>query len=616
MMKLPPYRWVIAAFSILGLLMASGCSEGENIPLSPPLATCERPLDSGWYALNNICENRIPRDSIWLENHDAVTVGDGGLLLETDAVGGWASPNLAISDDLNAISANAHGDLVAAGSNGLVLVRTQGSWAKVTTLENTNWNDVRANGQEMWLAGDNGALAVGTPGQSWRKVEFPDESDLLSVCAFGDSVYVGGRGGLLSVLVDNQWHNMAPSQWGDADISTMVRFPDGRLVAWADSLMIRELDGWRNPFNEYWSLDATGRLKYRDGSLYLPSSDHSYLRIGPDTFSEYIYSYSSSGSLSGGTPGPDGQILMNSDTGAFDWGSPIEEEEFKREFDPSGPLPMTDLRRLDDGTVLSPIRYALWQITNRGLEPVKGFSQELADDFFASTPLAGRSLEDFYVVQGYKLKHVVNRQVVWEDDMPGENYSVIDLKINPQGLVFVVRSRTTLTWDGNQWTVIYDNPEQSTSDPTFMTQNGTFAQRSGSFLFYYSDQGMIPVEYNHSIVSVTEREPGFLEILEGSDNPNYTWWEKGTGASGALFLDPVPGCSGVGLRASCDGPDGVYLATYDHSMVLSLPDDVELGNWGLVAGPSEYEILQLEVLPDGTLVTINRNIKYLMAYRP
>ena len=239
MMKLPG-GWPII---VLALFVLGGCNEGEIIPLSPPSVLCERPLDSGWYPLNNICAGRIPRDVVWHEGLSPVVVGEDGLILESQGPGQWTEFSLGLSEDLTIVSANAQGDLVAAGHNGALVVRSQGHWQLENSLESTNWNDVRADGQEIWLAGDNGALAVGIPGQSWRMVDYPDTTDLLTVCAFEDSVFVGGRAGLLSVLVENQWHNVAPSQWGQADVQSMVRIPDGRLVVWAVTFSIAR-NGW------------------------------------------------------------------------------------------------------------------------------------------------------------------------------------------------------------------------------------------------------------------------------------------------------------------------------------------------------------------------------------
>ncbi len=596
------------------LFVLTACSEGENIPLSPPSVACERPLDSGWYGINNSCDEKIPRDAVWLDDFNAVVVGDKGLILESNAVGSWVKKDLGISEDLTLISANIAGDLVAAGKNGQVAVRFGGHWSAENSLLSANWNDVRANGEEVWLAGNNGALARGIPGQDWRMVDFPDTTDLLTVCAFGDSVFVGGRGGLFSVLVDNQWQDVAPAQWGEADIASMVRIPDGRLVVFSDSLMIRESGQWSNSYGNSYVYSLSGRLKFRDGILWFPRYNYKKIDL---VYNEPVIGYPIySGSLTDATPGPDGQILMLSNRGAITWHLRQDSQILKRVIDPSCALEMERLFRLNDGTVISPLQFGLVEITPGGIKPVADLSEEVLSKLYDSMSMGGNSLQDFYFSGNGYFYHCLNSQLVAQHELPANHSRIFEIKEDQSGKVFVVFRHALGTWNHGLWNILYENPEQTFNKPSFLTQYGTFVLQSGAMAMYYTNQGFVPIELEFGSIAISEREEGVLEFLESGGLPHYTWWEKGTGATATSWLDPIPGCPEVNMSVGCVVPEGVFVATRNHSMVLKLPENPNLGNWDLVAGPSEYQIRYLEVLPDGSLVARVYSTDFLMGYRP
>jgi hypothetical protein len=592
----------------LGLIWLSGCSNGDTVPLVPPSVVCERPLDPAWKDLNNICGGLAPRDAVWPPGRMPFVVGDRGLLLECESYSNWSVRDSDVSDDLYVVTANEDGALVAAGENGAVTVGRNGTWKSLDLPTQTTWRDARASGRNIWLAGDSGTLAVGIPGDSWQLVDFPGTNDLLGVCAFEDSVYVSGSEGMLKVLVDGQWHDRASPQWGIRPVESVVRLPDGRLVVLAAELYVREPEQWVRLSDVPRSYNFTGHLKMRDGHLwYLYGGKLVRLDPSVDPWEQTFFNDWVRGD--GMAVGSESKVLRLTGEGDLIWQSPNVDGGVDNVLDPAGRIESRKLIQLNDGTIVIPARETLFQVTRQGIVRVPDLSAEIEDRISRNSVLAGQSLDDFYVYSNV-LNHCRNGEILAQLEIPVGQFEVEDMVVDHDGQICLSMDDGLLFWSENQW---QSYPQEHTP-LIFLTNHQTIVAVYREFAQYKTSNGLVPVDLHRSVMQVSEIQPGILEFID-RDYERF-WWEKGTGASGTDFLDPLPGCGDISASASCETPSGTFFATYGHSMVLKLPNDVIRSDWELVAGPCMRQIGLLQVLEDGYLIAVDRNNYNVMIHPP
>ncbi len=582
------------------MALANGCTEGENIPLSPPFSGCEVPLDHKWYDLNNVFEGHQPADCLWLDEKNAVVVCTDGFILETDGVGQWVSKETSVSGDFTVVVANEDQNLVAAGLDGALALRLGGTWQVDNSVPEQNWYSASADGGTVWLAGSGGSLLHAVPGQDWSLNQHPVIENLLSVCAFEDSVFVGGPEGQLSVLVNDQWTDVSPPALAEKPIKSLVKLNDGRLAALAEKVWVRQADQWEVLYDDTHSSYRSPHLKYRDGILWIQDRNLLGMEI-PGDEALFYRSDHSGGYMKVGAPGPDKQVLLFSSPGGATWhlGSGLQNRIIK--VDPAGAISHMPAVKLHDGTVVVTTYNGIFEVTSSGLRRIETLALEtelLMDELFY---IGGHSLSDFYMTDSRILYRVIGGQTVLQEDIPENGESIYGIVVAPSGTVYMNQYERILIWENNSWTEIF-TAEPDNISRLDLTAGNTLVWQGSWDSYYLSENGAIPVGLSSWSLITVERKPGILEYFCRGHQRYYLWWQKGTGATGESYLNPLPGCEQIGFGAACDHEGGVYLSTLDHSMVLKVPDDFSHNNWELVAGPNLNQISQMEMLVDGTLV--------------
>jgi len=524
-----------------------------------------------------------------------VVVGRDGLIIECTAETQWSDTGLSTHDEFRVVDCNSDGDVVAAGVDGALALRKDGIWQLMDHPAETTWNDVRANGREMWLAGDDGNLARGLPGEAWELINYPDSTSLHSVCAFEDSVYVGGTQGSLKVLVDGQWHDV-PTPWEGSPYYTrsLVRLDDGRLVAFSNTLWVREADGWVSL--ESYGYNLIGHLKVHDGFLWLISGYASGRRVDPSTDPWQSENYRGFGYNRSMAPGPDGRVLVVADDGVLTWLVPDAEENLIRYPDPAGHLNFGSMRRFSDGELVFPVDENLFKITTDGIERVTFLNPEVNALFNNSSMLAGVSLEDFYLLSSGTFRRIQGGEVVLETEVPDEYGNSRHLLVNDVGEVCLSLNTGIFFWTNNQWEV-WDEGRQNR---IYLTGQQNFVATFVTNGLYFSGGESVSFELPMTAILAWETEVGVLEFM--NSNFAYARWEEGIVSGDLIYMDPLPGCFNIYYRCVLDTTEGVLVASGNHSMVFRVPDDPLRANWDLVAGPCLHQISQMQVLEDGSLV--------------
>lgn len=589
----------------LPLCLLMGCSQGEIIPLSPPGANCELPLDGSWLDLSNICDGKTPQDVVWPEGGQPAVVGDFGLVLEYDPRNGWSVRDAGITENLRRVTVNDQGDLVAAGRHGSLAWGHQGHWQNIAPLTNANWNDARAEGSRVWLAGDQGSLAVGTPGASWQLVDFPGQEPLSGVCAFPDSLYVTGPAGLLMVRAAGQWLDRSTPVLAPYDLQSVVRLDDGRLVVWGDGPLIRDAEGWHSLVDDSFGV-LRSHLEVRHGELWFGTN--ALFRISEEDTAWTVDYFSNSGAFRGGCSGPPGQAFSVSLKGELTWFEIDATGDYNRSLDPGGNFHPEGVFRLNDGTLLIPGQKFLLEATAQGLLEVTDLAQEIQEDIRPYSQWAGQALADCYWAQNGTLIHLVQGQEQARIPVPQGEGSIRGMLVDDGGNILLSLNQGIWSWDGDQWRSWVER-----FGLVFLTRHQTAVAIADRLAFYQSGEAVIPLEVEFGVRLVAEPEPGLLVFLNREFHLN--WWEKGTGASGMTSLEPLPGCPAVILETGCETPTGALVATSNHSLVLRVPENYLQDDWELVAGPAKREISRLQALPDGGLIAIDNDESTVM-YHP
>lgn len=603
-----PTRWTLLFLTLWGLVILLGCSEGEVIPLVPSGIICERPLDHSWQEMTNICQSKHPMATVWPPGEMPVVVGENGLILQCDASSVWSVVDLSIHENLKVVAGNDEGDLVAAGTGGALAYRKDNQWHTMDPLAETTWRDVRAHDRQMWLAGDGGMLASGRPGSAWEMVSVPDSTDLYSVCAFEDSVFTGGAGGLLRVLVNNQWEDLTRPEFDGWRVRSIVRLDDGRLVVWANGLWVRGLDGWHQ--ETQYGTTFNNHMEVRGGYLWIMCGYYRCYRL--DLFMDPweavdCRGYGNTVSLA---PGPDTQALVMSEQGQFTWLSLDAENNILRQIDSAGYLDTDHLFRLEDGSVVFPVDNGLFEVNSTGVTAIPNLSPEVVANLSDHSRIHGASVSDFYSVWDMKLCHILGGEVVLVADIPEEYGNPGKLLVNQQGQVCLGLSSGVIFWTGSQWEVW----SEESYNQIFLTQQQNFVITSSNSATYHGPSGTVSTYLGLRTKLAWEPEPGVLEFM--SDDFTLARWQTDAAVDPLFYLNPMPHCSFLYATAIKESSLGVLAVTFNHSMVLTVPDDPNRVDWELVAGPSLHEISDLQVLEDGNLVALSHHGSYIMYYSP
>ncbi len=603
------FRLFALCISLLGLMGLLGCSEGEVIPLVPSGPSCERPLDQGWSYHGNICDSKRPRDAVWPAEQMPVVVGGAGLILQCDANSQWQVVDLGIQENLNVVAANADGDLMAAGENGVLAFRQDGEWQTMEPLADTPWRDARSNGSQVWLAGENGQLAKGQPGSAWEMVAVPDSTHLYSVCAFADSVFTGGSNGLLRVLVNGQWEDVSSPLWEAWFVQSIVRLDDGRLAVWAGGLWIRELDGWREMTEiQYYALND--HMKVHDGYLWLMYGYNEYYRLDLSVDPVEVVPYQGLSNPQCLAPGPDNQAFAAGWYGTLSWTSLDDQNNVISSLDPAGLVEVDQLQRLDDGTVVGATEGSLFRATASGLESIDFLSSEVREHLTSYSLIHGATLDDFYLATEWNLYRVQNGNITFATEIPTEDGRPRKLLVSREGEVCLAMRDIGYFWTGSIWRVW----KEDLYVRAFLTQEQNFIAVLQTRAEYISPSGVFSIPLGMRAAVAWEPEPGVLKFM----NSDFilAQWQDGVPMGEHIYMVPMPGCSDVYPQAIVETTSGILVVTSNHSMVLRVPDDPHLVDWELVAGPCLNEISDVQVLEDGHLVALGNGGDNIMIYSP
>ena len=590
---------VVLLSLVLLLLCGSGCGEGDTLPLVPVAGICDRPPDPHWRTLSPLCDAQTQKDAVWTADGKVCVVGARGLvLLKQDGLP-FLREKSGTANDLNSVTADPSGTIIAVGSAGTVAERGNSAW---TSRQVTGVGDLRTvvfAGQRAWAVGDGGSVITRDPQGQWSIIDTPTEADLTGVAVKGDTLVVSGAGGALLLRAGGQWTDLSAGPWLDATVHSVVWLDHGPLVAAADMFYVSDQGGWSlSPLGqEPWF--GTGRqVKYMADRLWV-IRDNNVVKIDPLTEEwswESRYFNFVQGSI--GVRDSSRAILVSSQ-GPISW----YEEGLDLKQDLAGMSEFYFFHFLD-GTVGVYNHNGLIVMGSLGLTYVQEYEADLQEAIHLPRCLAGRSLDDYFLAYGHDIYHLRNGEANLAIRM--EDESVRDMVLDAQGRLHISTNAGIFCWDGTDLELTLAVPENSNWPRLAQTILGTPVARASQITWYLAVAGWVPLEGLSPFVT-SETAPGDLLFLQQGTPPSYQIRRVGQGLLAEGSLDPAPGCGNLGFEGGVDDLRGVYIFSRFPSLVFRLEGDPILGNWNLVAGPLESEIDELKIMPDGSLLVRTNN---------
>jgi len=594
-------RWLKFVVMALVPVLLAGCGEGEIINLLPPGGTGVWPPDPDWQVIRPVSGDQELRDVVRAGDELVVAVGSAGLIIAWDGRS-WRREESGTSANLNAVAAC--GDLIAAvGGDGTVVRRVGSRWQSLRVPGVGNLREIAAGQDTLWAVGDEGALVAVTTGGAAR-VALPVATGLYGVVAGADTLYVCGDESTLLARAGGRWSTLMPPPSESGYVRSVGVFPDGRLTAITETMHIREADGWHT--EERFPFLSAERLKTAAGTLWLEfdSGLVAWLGAEGDWERHYLLSYSPGARVAPTVTGP---IPVVARGGSISWW--VEEHWIA---DPAGIDRTAEVIRCRDGDIVTLSRNGVGRPGPRGVETLASFGARVgtstgwqwsdgrtADDLAwcsyddilrfrngASTSIAPCDTCEFRSVALLADGRLIVGadsglfEIVDDQALPVPTPDILsnpgwNLQSGPDGAFVAINRRGMAYWG---------TPEALVD---FGLGGGA---RYGGFL----PDGTPVVVARGPIVDRMVHEGWYLA----------TW--QGVGNDPKLLPIDLPSDSAEASVAGCRrNASALFLWLVRPDLVLRFDGDAHGGDWALVAGPLPYDIDDLEIRDDGTIVAVD-----------
>lgn len=186
---------------------------------------------------------------------DVWTTGDNGLLFHHDGKA-WSAVASGTSAGLRAIDGTSRDEVIAVGTAGIVLQRSQGAFGSGDVVPRTTLERVRdCQGLGAWAAGPRGQLLRRWPDGTWHAVDVPGGETHDVWCSPRGDVWTAGDDGILIICDQCQRYELGRERF--------VRY---------ESPTRKDLFGlWGSAYNDIWAVGAEGTILHFDGSRWMPS---------------------------------------------------------------------------------------------------------------------------------------------------------------------------------------------------------------------------------------------------------------------------------------------------------------------------------------------------------
>lgn len=587
------------------MLWLAGCGGGDTLPLVPVAGTCDRPPDPFWNQLSPLCGNRAQLDAVWSGAGDACVVGTAGLVLRKQGNRPFRLENPGTDAPLFGVTMIPDGTIIAVGAAGTVAERGTGGWATSQVTGAGSLQTIISEGGLAYAVGSAGTVIARDDQGHWRDLDFPGTADLTGVAVRQDTLAVSGSGGALWLLADSRWIDLSVGPWQDQAVHSVTWLDDGRFLAIADEFYLGSPDGWEIPELADWYFLGTGRrVKNAAGHLWV-TTDHEVVRINPAGES-WTWDYFFSGNNPALAVLDREQFLLTSSEGNITWYRAGE-----RTTDPAG-LDQFELFRLGDGTVGARTDDGLLVPGTLGLETVLEFDGQINETMGRPTALAGRSLDELFLARIGQLWRLSGGQLELVADL-GDGDFIYDMILDTAGNLHLGSREGLFRWNGAQVERTLEFADNFSGAQFSRTRWGSLVANVGYYIWYLGEAGWVPLD-RQPLVVVGEPSPGDLLFINRDD---FQLRRPGVGLVDEGSFDPAPVCPGLGYGGGVDSLLGLYVFSSAHSLVFRLNGNPQLGNWDLVAGPLDGEILALEILADGTMLAkAHNNTEALLIHVP
>ena len=587
--------------TILASLLVFGCTDGDVVRVLVPASPCGRPPDPEQVVLRPLWSRHQLLDAAWAKSDLAVAVGTGGIAMV------WAGDRWRIEDagteqTLTAVAMRDDGEICAVGSGGILVRRRGGAWFAPQPVGTGTYRRLAVDETSFWACGDGGILArVSATGV--EQVEPPHHGNLHDVFSQADSLWVLDSSDTLHVRVEGTWRNVVPQRLSGKKVRSLARLADGRLVALADSLYVRETTGWTLPPMRWWSYwEGRGtHLRLIDDDLWYlgyfggqSGCEIGQYTLGAEGWESQTYCDDILAPIGAG------QVLSIDDS-RMTWRAP----EFRE--DPAGTGGSYTFVQFLDGTNYVYGESFGFEIGSAG--GMESLTPQLDLGIGSMRAVVGRSLDDYYVVDYWgAIWWVRDQEAELILEAPPETRVETAAALeNGDVLLFTRESGVLRLREGVLDTVDSRRFKVYAAGRTRVVGTVEFKDDA----YFIDGDGVTPTGLDRGI-----RTAGFLPdgrpviLAEGPriQGRNYGsgWWTMVAEATtDSLVGTPArfgEECGGLQIMGGTTGPDGFYVWSSGASMVYRLAGDPVRHDWDLVAGPFEHQIFRLAVQADGSLI--------------
>jgi len=607
--------WFLVAGYLV--LCGAGCGEGDELPLIPP-GDADMIADPRVHYLAPVGGPQLWNDVVWFEDGRIVIAGSGGaLLVREDCI--WREEGSVTDRGLLALAGTPDGQVAAAGMGGEIVVDRGEGWLRESSGVASPLRAIAWDGADLWAVGDAGVV-VRNRGAGFERVPLPEstgESDLFGLCAVADTIYVAGSGGTLLGWSDGVWVDLAIGRLAapsaeDLGFRSVAVAVDGTVFAVADSLYRRRNGRWR--VSENWSADSGThrRLKQAGTTLWL-EYDRELKRV--DTQTGAIQGITSMNSRICVAARAQGDYVLATQANRFirSDGDPCGEGEVP------GVLYVTRVVRLGDGTIaVSSGNGALYLPARGGLQRVPELGAYPVEEIQYNNGIAGGSLEDLFSLRFGLFRFEPPR---WSRlaDLP--SYDLNGLVRDDVGYLYSAGEGGVYRWNG-EW---LQELTGESGDARF-TLRRTWAGRIVAWswgdgeTYFREAHTWRKLGNAENPLACLETPQGDLVVphraYDGSWDrvPHLALWHRESGQMESFPLELSPGVL-LEPAGGTDHATGLYIFTDFPSLVFHLEGDPRDGRWNLVAGPFDFQIGQLEVMDDGSLIGVDNDRSRVFLHR-
>ena len=314
-----------------------------------------------------------------------------------------------------------------------------------------------------------------------------------------------------------------------------------------------------------------------------------------------------------------GDYLSSSSTASIVW---VEDGESRPDI--NGQLRIYAHLYLDDGDFLLHTDGGLVQRSATSVRQVLDSSQIPLATRWDMRAGCGASQDDYYLVARTALYHCVRDQAIlrgtWE---PGLSFNSVGLSAT--GEVYAGEGDGLYHWQGSSWQKVLPLPEsQEQGFKVWSLGDGRLGaiDTNGQCYFLEGDLWVSMGKQRWRTIVLAGDDGTLFSLQELSGSENFP------GGNGLSIYDATAGAfrapqqRGMGALANLDIVGGtsqageVLIWTRAPSMVFTLRGAPAQGDWRVVAGPLDLNIVAVDRMPDGCLLARTSNDEEFSIYRP